>query len=97
MTKYETSPAARPRIAAGTAFVSRGASTAPATVALPTTTAGHCQSAGVANPEPGCVPEGQPKNFGTWLRKMTTPTPLRYPETTGYGMYLMSLPPTTKP
>ena len=40
---------------------------------------------------------GRPRKFGAWLKKMRTPTPLKYPATTGYGMYLMTFPPPRSP
>lgn len=57
---------------AGTARVSFGASSMPAMVTAPTMTAGPCQCIG----EKTSLARA-PRNFGTWLRKISTPTPLR--------------------
>ena len=53
------------------------AALALAMVAPPTITAGHCQRAGEATPAPSDTPFARPKNFGSWLRTIITPTALR--------------------
>src|SRR5579864_3163322 len=79
-------------MAAGTALVTLGASTITATVTAPTTIPSHLQWLGEVTDCQKSSDFGVPRYFGIWLRMMTSPTPLRYPLTTGYGMYLMSLP-----
>ena len=75
--KYDSTPAARPRIAAGTALVTLGAASITATVITPTTIPCHCQTDGVRSESQRDPPFGAPRNFGTWLRMMMRPTPLR--------------------
>src|ERR1035437_4114455 len=82
---------------AGSAFVNLGAINITPTVTTPTTIPCHCHAEGDVSASQSGVPLGAPSSFGSCAMMMSKPTPLRYALTTGYGMYLISLPSPTAP
>jgi hypothetical protein len=90
-------PVIKPRIVEGIKDEIRGAASAPAMVNAATIRLGHCHAEGVMRPAITFKLLGKPKRLGIWSRMIRIPTPLMKPEMTGYGIYLMSLPPPMIP
>ena len=75
--KYVSTPAPRPRIAAGTRLVRRGARSMTAAVTVPTAIPVQFQAPGYTSACKRGTPFSTPSSFGIWLRMMISPTPLR--------------------
>ena len=93
MAKYAVTPAVKAAIEAGSALITFGAMSIAAIVVTPIAIFSHCQILGetMAFTNEVCFPV--PRSFGICPIKMIKPTPLKYPATTGYGIYFINLPP----